>query len=94
MSNPDGSVRLKNSRRNIISGFLNLMVATVLPFINRTIIIHTLGSEFTGLSDLFSSILEVLNIAEFGFSVVIVYYLYEPLAQNDTDTINRIMTWI
>ena len=94
MSNPDGSVRLKNSRRNIISGFLNLLVATVLPFINRTIIIHTLGSEFTGLSDLFSSILEVLNIAEFGFSVVIVYYLYEPLAQNDTDTINRIMTWI
>ena len=94
MSNPDGSVRLKNSRRNIISGILNLMVATVLPFINRTIILHTLGSEFTGLSDLFSSILEVLNIAEFGFSVVIVYYLYEPLAQNDTDTINRIMTWI
>lgn len=94
MSNSAGDVRIKNSRRNLISGFLNFLIATVLPFINRTIIIRALGSEFTGLSDLFSSILEVLNIAEFGFSVVIVYYLYEPLVQNDTDTINRIMSWI
>ena len=94
MSKPDGDVRIQNSKRNLISGFLNLLIGIILPFINRTIIIYTLGSGFTGLSDLFRSILEVLNIAEFGFSVVIVYYLYEPLARNDTDAINQIMAWI
>lgn len=86
--------RIKNTKRNLLSGSLNLFISTVLPFINRTIIIYTLGSDFTGLSSLLGSILQVLSLAELGFNMVIVYYLYEPLAINDTDAINRIMTWM
>ena len=70
------------------------MINLALPFINRTIIIKSLGTEFTGLAGLFSSILQVLCLTEFGLSSVIVYYLYEPLANNDTAEINRILTWL
>ena len=86
--------RIKNTKRNLLSSSLNLIITTILPFINRTIIIHTLGAEFTGLSGLFGSILQVLSLAEFGFSMVIVYYLYEPLAKNNTDAINQILAWM
>ncbi len=88
------NTRIKSTKRNLFSGSFNLLISTILPFINRTIIIYTLGSEFTGLSGLFSSILHVLSLAEFGFSMVIVYSLYEPLAKNDTSAIIQIMTWM
>ena len=86
------SSRIQNTRRNLFSGFANMLVSIVLPFINRTVIIYTLGTDFAGLSGLFTSILQVLSLAEFGFNTVIVYYLYEPLTRNDTEAINRIMT--
>lgn len=86
--------RIQNTKRNLFSGFINLFVSAVLPFINRTIIIYTLGSEFVGLSSLFTSILQVLSLAEFGFSTVIVYYLYEPLSRNDIEAINQILAWM
>ncbi|WP_297960239.1 lipopolysaccharide biosynthesis protein [uncultured Ruminococcus sp.] len=86
--------RIHNTKRNLLSSSLNLFITTILPFINRTIIIYTLGSEFTGLSGLFGSILQVLSLAEFGFNMVIVYYLYEPIAQNNTDVINQILAWM
>ena len=57
--------RTKNTVRNIGAGLINqVVVSIILPFINRTIILWSLGVEFTGLSGLFSSILSVLGIAE------------------------------
>lgn len=92
--NKNESSRITNSKRIFLSSSLNLLISTVFPFINRTVIIYTLGFEFTGLSELFTSILQVLSLAEFGFSMVVVYYLYKPLAEHDTDAVNRIMTWM
>ena len=86
--------RVQNTKRNLFSGFVNILVSAILPFINRTIIIYVLGSEFAGLSGLFVSILQVLSLAEFGFSTVIVYYLYEPIIQKDTEAINQILAWM
>jgi len=86
--------RTQNTKRIFSSGILNQLLNTVFPFINRTVIIYSLGSEFAGLSGLFSSILQVLSLADFGFSMVIVAYLYEPIARNDRDAINRILAWI
>lgn len=86
--------RLQNTRRVFSSGIINQFLNTVFPFVNRTIIIYILGSEFAGLSGLFSSILQVLSLADFGFNMVIVAYLYEPISKNDTESINRILSWI
>ena len=86
--------RIQNTRRILSSGIINQVLNLVFPFINRTVIIYLLGSEFAGLSGLFSSILQVLSLADFGFSMVIVAYLYEPIAKNDSGSINQILSWI
>lgn len=81
--------RIKNTSRNIASGIVNRLVAILLPFINRTALLWLLGAEFTGLNGLFSSILQVLNIAELGFHTAVVYSLYEPIAKKNEEEINE-----
>lgn len=79
--------RTFNAKRNMFSGIVNKVVVLGLPFAIRTIIIKELGAEFAGLSSLFTSILQVLNMAELGFSSAIAFSLYKPMANNDEDTI-------
>lgn len=86
--------RIKNTRRIIFSGAVNRAVNIIFQFVNRTVIIRLLGAEFTGLSGLFTSILQVLSLTELGFQITAAYSLYKPLAENNTDEINRIMTML
>lgn len=84
--------RTKNTTRNIEAGLVNQIVSIVLPFINRTAILWMLGAEFTGLAGLFSSILNVLNMAELGFNTAIVYSLYKPMADRNHKKICEIVS--
>jgi len=77
--------------RNIKWGMVNKILLIVLPFVMRTILIKHMGSEFAGLSSLFTSILQVLNLAELGVGSAITFSLYKPLAENDTETIRATM---
>ncbi len=79
--------RTKNAKRNIMAGIANKIVHLVFPFIIRSITIQVLGTEYLGLGSLFTSILQVLNLAELGFSSAITYNMYKPIAENDTKTI-------
>ena len=79
--------RTLNSKRNIIAGVAYRLIAILLPFINRTIIIRFLGAEYQGLGSLFSSILEVLNLTELGFSSAVVFCMYKMVAEADEDSI-------
>ena len=79
--------RTKNTRRNIVFGLIKTAVSLLLPFITRSVLIYRFGTEYVGLNSLFSSILQVLNLAELGFGTAIVFSLYRPMAENDTDTI-------
>ncbi len=83
--------RTKNSTRIFIYGLINKLVVTILPFITRTIIIHKLGREYLGLSSLFTSILTMLNISELGISAAISFCMYKPVAEDDKDTIRKLM---
>ena len=79
--------RTKNATRNIFSGLINKIIMLLFPFIIRTIMIKSLGSEFLGLNSLFSSLLQVLNLAELGFGSAVVFSLYKPIAKGDKKTI-------
>ena len=79
--------RVKNATRNIFYGLINKLVELVFPFIIRSIIIYTLGTQYLGLGSLFTSILQVLNLAELGFSNAVIYNMYKPIANNDKKTI-------
>ena len=77
--------RSVNTKRNIVSGVLFKGITIILPFLIRTAILYILGGEYVGLSSLFTSILQVLNLAELGFSNAIVYNMYKPIADKDTN---------
>lgn len=85
------NTRTKNTIRNILFGVLNKIVTLIFPFIIRTILIKKLGAEYLGLGSLFTSILQVLNLTELGFSSAIVFSMYKPIAEKDTDTICALM---
>lgn len=87
------SSRLKNTKRNIIWSYIDFAITLIFQFVSRTIIIHVLGSQYLGLSSLFSSILQVLNMAELGFSSAVIYNLYKPIAENDADAVCALLAF-
>lgn len=79
--------RTKNTARNAVATTLNRIVGLLIPFVLRTAIIKGLGEQYLGLSSLFSSVLQVLCLADLGFNSAIIYSMYRPVADGDTDRI-------
>ena len=86
--------RTYNITRNVVSGFVKQLMNIVLPFIIRTIIIYNLGSEYQGISGLFSSILQVLSLADLGFNTAVVFTLYKPIAEKNYELVNALMLYL
>lgn len=85
--------RKKNALRNAIWGYVNKLANIILPFIFRTVMIKCLGSDYLGVSSLFTSILQVLNLSELGFGTAIVYSMYKPIAENNESKINALLNY-
>ena len=85
--------RSQNTKRNIASGLVYSGVSILFPFLIRTVTIYALGMEYVGLQSLFASILQVLNLAELGFSSAVVYHMYRPIAEGDTDTVCALLAY-
>ena len=83
--------RSKNASRNIVYGVGFRLFQTIVPFIIRTAMIYSLGMEYVGLNSLFTSILHVLNLAEMGVGHAMVYSMYKPIADDDSDKINKLL---
>lgn len=83
--------RTRNAKRNIIFGGLQKIYHIIMPFILRTLIIYVLGDQYLGLNSLFTSVLQVLNLAEMGVGSAMVYSMYKPIAENDTKKICALM---
>lgn len=47
--------------------------------------IYKIGSEYTGITNLFTSILSVLSLTELGFSNAMVYFMYKPIEDNNNE---------
>lgn len=85
--------RTRNSLKNTFFGFVNKAIAMISPFIIRYVMIRTMGAEYLGINGLFTSILQLLNLTELGLSSAIVYSLYKPIADDDEDTVNRLLNF-
>ena len=83
--------RTKNAVRSIAAGFGLRIYQTVVPFLMRTVMIQCMGVEYLGLNSLFSSILHILNLAELGVGVAMVFSMYKPVAEDDTRKICALM---
>lgn len=83
--------RTKNTVRNVYTGIFLKIYQMIGPFILRTIMIHTLGMNYLGLNSLFTSVLQVLNLAELGVGSAMVYSMYKPIIEDDEEKICALM---
>lgn len=83
--------RTKNAAKNIATGLGLKLFQTLMPFFMRTVMIRLLGVSYLGLNGLFVSILRILNLAELGVGAAMVFSMYRPVAEDDTDTICALM---
>jgi O-antigen/teichoic acid export membrane protein len=79
--------RRKNATRNLIYSGIDKIYYTIVPFLLRTAILYYLGAEYLGLNGLFTSLFQVLNLAELGVGDAMVYSMYKPFAENDQTTL-------
>lgn len=83
--------RTKNATRNIVFGVILKIYQILVPFLMRTAMIYLMGVQYLGLNSLFTSILQVLNLAELGVGSAMVYSMYKPIAEDDETTICALM---
>ena len=86
--------RTKNTVRNSFWGFAAQIIGIICKFIFRAVIIRKIGVEYVGLNGLFGSILTVLNMTELGFGSAVIYMMYKPIAEYDTQEIRRLLNAI
>ena len=75
--------KIKNSRtfkslRNITFGIGSQTIVIIMGFITRAFFL-----KYLGIDSLFTEMLSMLSVADLGINTVMVYSLYEPLAQHD-----------
>ena len=82
---------IKNTRRNLIWGIILRVYQILVPLLIRRVFIYRLGVEYAGLSGLFSSVLNFLNLAEMGVGSAVLFFMYKPIAENDTEAVRRLL---
>lgn len=85
--------RTKNSIRNSTVAMCTYLINLVLQFYSRKIFLDSLGTEILGLNTTATNLLQFLNLAELGVWSAIAVSLYKPLAENDTEKINRLINF-
>ena len=89
--------RTNNSLKNslVSLGFYGLII--ILTFISRKIFIDALGIELLGLNTTIENLLSLLNLSEMGIATAVSFTLYRPIAENDRESIQEILSvqgWI
>ena len=83
--------RTKNATRNMVFGTALKLYQIIVPFFMRPVMVYSLGVEYLGLNSLFTSILQVLNLAELGVGSAMVFSMYKPIVNEDGTTICALM---
>lgn len=87
------STRSTSTKKSLKWGFVNKILAILLPFATRTVIIHYLGVEFAGLGSLFTAVISVLSLAELGVGSALVFAMYKPVSENNIEKINAFLNF-
>lgn len=82
---------IQNAKRNIVFGAINKVILLICPFVERTFVQYILGAEYLGLGSLFNSILSVLSLTEMGFTSAVIYNMYKPTAEGNTEKVNALL---
>lgn len=83
--------RTLNSKRNIVVGLLSNCLIPVFAFFVKSATVKYFGVEYIGLTGVFVSVLQMLNLAELGISTAVIVNLYKPLKEQDTVAVRGIL---
>ena len=84
-------MRTESSLKNMYIGIITQIIITLLGFISRKVFISGLGTEYLGINGLLTNVLSMLSLVEGGIGTSIVYNLYKPLADNDTEKVTALV---
>lgn len=82
--------RTENVKKNLIFNMIKFASQLVLQFVLRTALIYFMGAEYLGLNGLFTNIFSFLNLAELGIGGAIVFSMYKPIAEGDTEKVKTL----
>lgn len=85
--------RTKNAIRTSAAGVTVNLCKILLGFGYRSLFLTILSETYLGINGLFSSILQMLSLAELGISTAIVYRFYEPISRNDAQYVGQLMNF-
>lgn len=75
--------RTKRVTQNITYNVVSQILSLLLSFISRSVFIYYLGVEYLGINGLFSDVLNLLSLADLGFTTAMTFSFYKPLAEKD-----------
>lgn len=83
--------RTYNVKKNIFYGYASTIITSLFAIICRTVFVYTLGARYLGVSGLFTNILGVLSFSELGIGSAIVFALYKPIADEDSEMVKSLL---
>ena len=82
--------RTENIKRNLIFNMIKFATQLILQFVLRTVLIYFMGSQYVGISGLYTNIFSFLNLAELGIGGAIVFSMYKPIADGDVEKVKAL----
>lgn len=85
--------RIEKVAINAGASFAASGVSIICKFFSQMIFVRTLGEDYLGINGLFTNILSILCLADLGMNTVMLYSLYQPLADHNTEKIAALVKY-
>ena len=85
--------RKKTALINLSVSFGSQILIMLLNFISRTFFLRFLSSEYLGINGLFTNILTVLSLAELGIGEAMIFAMYKPMKEGNTEQLARLLNF-
>lgn len=83
--------KVKKVARNTAMGIINNIALGVLTLIARKMFLTYIGIEYLSIGQVINNILSILAFSELGVSNSVLYMLYKPVSEGDTEKIAKII---
>ena len=85
--------RTRNVLRNISWSVFLQVILMFFQFFTRRIFVRQMGTDYLGVTGLFTDIFFILNLVNFGFPDAMVIYMYKPLAEKNYDKVRALLNF-
>lgn len=85
--------RINMAKKNILSSVMQSAINIIITFLSRVVFVQILSESYLGINGLFSNILTILSIADLGMGTAMMFRLYQPIAENNTQKIKQLVSF-